>query len=165
MRIPRQAARVAVLDPAGAVFMFRYDNEEVGVHWALPGGGMDPGETPLQAAVREVREETGWTDIEPGGTALCFWEHDFTRVGVPVRQYEHIFLAYGPRRQPGGELGASQAAEGILGGRWWSPRDLSEAADPLWPPRLPELLASVRRDGPPTTPVDLGFMPNGGLAP
>ncbi|MEU4167076.1 NUDIX domain-containing protein [Streptomyces sp. NPDC026665] len=165
MRIPRQAARVAVLDPAGAVFMFRYDNVEVGVHWALPGGGMDPGETPLQAAVREVREETGWTDIEPGGTALCFWEHDFTRVGVPVRQYEHIFLAYGPHREPGGELGASQAAEGILGGRWWSPGDLADTAEALWPPRLPELLAAVRRDGPPTTPVDLGFMPNGRPGP
>ncbi|MFE4695999.1 hypothetical protein ACFRIC_02795 [Streptomyces sp. NPDC056738] len=48
-----------------------------------------------------------------------------------------------------------QAAEGILGGRWWSPRELSGVGEPLWPPRLPELLAAVRRDGPPTTPVHL----------
>ena len=27
--------------------------------WALPGGRLDPGETPVQAAVREVREELG----------------------------------------------------------------------------------------------------------
>ncbi|MCT9009450.1 NUDIX hydrolase [Streptomyces rhizosphaerihabitans] len=161
MRIPRQAARVAVLDPAGAVFMFRYDNEEVGVHWALPGGGMDPGETPLQAAGRESREETGWTDIELGGTVLCLWEHDFTRAGVPVRQHEHIFLAYGPRRETAGALRLSQAAEGILGGRWWSPGDMSEAVERLWPPQLPALLAAVRRDGPPAAPVELGHVSNG----
>ena len=27
--------------------------------WSLPGGAVDPGETPAQATVREVREETG----------------------------------------------------------------------------------------------------------
>lgn len=28
--------------------------------WVLPGGGLDPGETPEQGAVREVLEETGY---------------------------------------------------------------------------------------------------------
>ncbi|MGW3656120.1 NUDIX hydrolase [Streptomyces sp. NPDC005151] len=164
MRIPRQAARVAVLDPAGSVFMFRYDNEEVGVHWAMPGGGLDPGESPLQAAERELREETGWTDIEVGGTVLCLWEHDFTRAGVPVRQHEYIFLAHGPRRDPVGDLAASHAADKILRWRWWSPDDLSGDSEPLWPPQLPELLADVRKDGAPATPIDLGYVRNGAVS-
>lgn len=29
--------------------------------WTLPGGGIDPGEDPAHAAVREVHEETGYT--------------------------------------------------------------------------------------------------------
>lgn len=31
----------------------------------LPGGGLDPGESPLQALYREVIEETGWTIKAP----------------------------------------------------------------------------------------------------
>ncbi|MFH8614990.1 NUDIX hydrolase [Streptomyces sp. NPDC017979] len=157
-RIPRQAARVAVVDPTGSVFMFRYDNEEVGVHWAMPGGGLDPGESPLQGALREVREETGWTDVEVDGTVLCLWEHDFTRAGVPVRQHEHVFLAYGPRRDPIGELAAAHAADDILSWRWWSPQELAGDTEPLWPPQLPRLLEGVRRNGPPATPIDLGHV-------
>lgn len=161
MRTPRRAARVAVLDPAGSVFLFRYDNPEVGVHWAMPGGGMEPGESPLEAAEREVREETGWSDLVIEDGVLCLWEHDFTRAGVPVRQHEHIYLAYAPRREPAGDLTAAHAEDRIERWRWWSPAELAAGHEPLWPPQLPELLAGVRRSGAPATPVDLGFVPNG----
>jgi 8-oxo-dGTP pyrophosphatase MutT (NUDIX family) len=160
MRTPRKAARVAILDPTGAVFLFRYDDVEVGIHWAMPGGGLDPDETPLQAAQRELREETGWTDLALDGTLLCLWEHDYTRSGVPVRQHEHVFLTHGPRREPTGDLTASHATDGILAWRWWSPADLAGDHEPLWPPQLPALLATVRTTGPPPAPTDLGYVPN-----
>ncbi|GJF23492.1 MULTISPECIES: bifunctional GNAT family N-acetyltransferase/NUDIX hydrolase [Streptomyces] len=141
LRIPRRAARVAVLDPDGAVFLLRYDNVEVGVHWAMPGGGLDEDESPREGALRELREETGWTDLEPG-PLLCTWEHDFTHLSVgPVRQHEHIYVAHGPRREPTGpHLAAAHAADGILTWRWWSRAELAEASEALWPPDLPRLL-------------------------
>lgn len=140
LRTPRRAARIAVLDPEGAVFLFRYDNVEVGVHWALPGGGLEPDETPREGALRELREETGWTDLEPG-PLLCTWEHDFTHAVGPVHQHEHIYVTHGPRREPTGpHLAAAHAEDGILTWRWWSREELTEAPEPLWPPDLARLL-------------------------
>ncbi|MFF6997438.1 GNAT family N-acetyltransferase [Streptomyces sp. NPDC008313] len=144
LRTPRRAARVAVLDPGGAVFLFRYDNEEVGVHWAMPGGGIEPGESRREGALRELREETGWTDLEPG-PRLCTWEHDFTRAGVPVRQHEVIYVAHGPRREPlgGDHVRGTHSEEGILAWRWWTPEELAATKEALWPPDLARLLAEA----------------------
>ncbi|WP_435269871.1 GNAT family N-acetyltransferase [Streptomyces sp. 1222.5] len=139
-RTPRRAARIAVVDPEGAVLLLRYDNTEVGVHWALPGGGLEPGETPREGALRELAEEAGWSDLEPG-PLLCTWEHDFTHTGVPVRQHEHVYVTRGPRRDPAGpEVAAAHATDLILEWRWWSRRELAEEREPVWPPDLARLL-------------------------
>ncbi|KOT54129.1 MULTISPECIES: NUDIX hydrolase [Streptomyces] len=164
MRTPRQAARVAFPDSTGSVFLFRYDDEEVGVHWAMPGGGLNLGESPRQTAERELREESGWTDIEVPGAVLFLWEHDFTRAGVPVRQHEEIFLARGPRRDPVGDVAAAHAADRIIRWQWWSPGELSAGRELTWPPQLGELLAVVRESGAPPGPVDLGYVPNGAVS-
>jgi 8-oxo-dGTP pyrophosphatase MutT (NUDIX family) len=54
---------------------FEHDpNTKVGVGlWELPGGGLDFGETPLEAGVRETSEETGLS-IDQGNLKLaaCF---------------------------------------------------------------------------------------------
>ncbi len=57
---------------AGAVVFYSISDEEpeylllhyTSSHWDFPKGNIEPGETEEEAAVREIREETGITDIE-----------------------------------------------------------------------------------------------------
>lgn len=53
---PKVDVRVVVLNAAGQVLLTR---ERADGLWSLPGGWADPGESPREMAVREVREETG----------------------------------------------------------------------------------------------------------
>lgn len=49
-------ASVVVFNPAGWVLLVRHARFGL---WVFPGGHVDPGETPDEAAAREVQEETG----------------------------------------------------------------------------------------------------------
>ncbi|MGE4220711.1 MAG: RNA pyrophosphohydrolase [Alphaproteobacteria bacterium] len=59
----RPCVGIMLLNPSDSVFVGRRIDLP-GDHWQMPQGGIDPGETPLTAAVRELREETGTDKAE-----------------------------------------------------------------------------------------------------
>ena len=52
----RLSCGVVVLNPGRELLLCHVTRQS---HWDLPKGGIDTGESPLQAALRETREETG----------------------------------------------------------------------------------------------------------
>jgi 8-oxo-dGTP diphosphatase len=58
----RVGAYAVLIDDADRILLALW-NEGATPAWTVPGGGVEVGETPKEAAVREVREETGY-DVE-----------------------------------------------------------------------------------------------------
>jgi 8-oxo-dGTP pyrophosphatase MutT (NUDIX family) len=71
-------------------------------HWALPKGLVDPGEDPLETAVREVWEETGLRVAPVASKALEHLRYVYTRDGVRIFKLVSFWLM----RPLGGRLGA-----------------------------------------------------------
>jgi ADP-ribose pyrophosphatase YjhB (NUDIX family) len=57
MSLLTSAVAAVIRDPAGHILLCR----QSGGHrmWSLPGGNIRPGESPIHAAIRDIREETG----------------------------------------------------------------------------------------------------------
>lgn len=90
VRMPRHAAGCVVHDPDRGVLMLyrhRFITDTWG--WEIPAGRIDAGETPEQAAAREVLEETGWT---PGPLRPLTTYHPSN--GLSDQEF-HVFVADG----------------------------------------------------------------------
>jgi putative (di)nucleoside polyphosphate hydrolase len=75
LRFYRSNVGIMLLDGAGRVFVGRrIDMPAEVAAWQMPQGGIDPGETPRQAALRELAEEVG-TDKAEILAESAVWHH------------------------------------------------------------------------------------------
>lgn len=144
--VQRSAVRVVVLNRQGRVLLFRIQeplHPEQGTVWELPGGGIDAGETFVEAALRELREEAGImaaaADIGPPT-----WRRrvTFQHAGARRIQDEVVVAARLPGATP--TVDESQQLTDELetyhGYRWWSIGEVERSHERFFPGRLPTLL-------------------------
>ncbi|MGD9802644.1 MAG: RNA pyrophosphohydrolase [Hyphomicrobiaceae bacterium] len=79
----RPCVGIMVLNPHGGVWMGRRAaraNKEVAAgSWQMPQGGVDPGEEPRAAALRELAEETGMCSVNVLAESRESYQYDLPR--------------------------------------------------------------------------------------
>jgi 8-oxo-dGTP diphosphatase len=153
----RLSVRAILLDPGDRILLARHVIVEPSplVVWAAPGGGVEPGETQLDALRRELLEETGLAlTTDP----LHIWHQQVTGPDYApghdglVNDY---FLVRADPFEPRGTMTDDElAAEQINGLRWWSLPEIQDHPGPdLFSPRdLGRLLAGLLQEGAPAEP-------------
>lgn len=152
----RVSAKLYLLDADGRLLLLSCtDPARPHVTWLeLPGGGVEPGEDPVAATVREVREETGVV-LDPASVGPLQWTQ---RASFLWRGREHVAHHEGrvarltgpPETVPTALTDAEVGT--LLDLRWWTVSELQAWRGRTFPRSLvallPRLLAGERVDEP-----------------
>ncbi|WP_443042300.1 NUDIX domain-containing protein [Streptomyces sp. B21-105] len=121
---------------------------------ASPGGGVEGDETREEAALRELVEETGITEVDLGPV---LWRRmcSFPFAGRRWDQDEWYYLARTTVTATRATALTELERRSVAGARWWTCQELAQAHETVYPTRLAELLRRLLDDGPPAGPVTL----------
>jgi 8-oxo-dGTP pyrophosphatase MutT (NUDIX family) len=147
----RQAVRALIIDHDDRVLLVRFEFRDRGTVWAMPGGGIDPGEETVEALRRELVEELGLHHADVGPQ---IW--DMTRT-IPemnpwfLGQHDVIHLVRTAAFEPQPMLTWEELrAESLHEIRWWTLEEVEAATDLRFAPRrFPLILRDLFDNGPP----------------
>ncbi len=143
--LKRRTARVLVFDVAGRVLLIRFAVARAKgefVFWLTPGGEIEAGETELEAARRELREELG-LEVEVEGPVYS-QPTRFEHQGEMRDNVDYFFTARCAVDAP--ELRGVTAEEiaAMREIRWWAAGEIEDSGERFFPG---DLAARVREFG------------------
>ena len=144
----RLTARVLPVSPAGEVLLLQdQDPARPGIgRWGSIGGAVDPGETLVEAALRELHEETGIRRTPADLTAPFHrLTYDFTWDGTAYVA-DATFYALPMGRDVEISFAHLEASEvgNVLAAAWWTPAEL-EVDGTAVVPDLPDVMRAAVR--------------------
>ncbi|MGW5097813.1 NUDIX hydrolase [Streptomyces nodosus] len=149
----RRVARVVLLDPRDRILLLHghEPDDPADDWWFTPGGGLEGDETREQAALRELAEETGITEVELGPV---LWRRrcSFPFAGRRWDQDEWYYLARTAQTTAVASALTELERRSVVGARWWTCGELAEAHETVYPKRLAGLLRTLLDEGPPAGP-------------
>ena len=140
----RRSARVLVFDPVGRVLLIRFvvvrsDGEFC--FWLTPGGEIEAGETPIEAAVRELKEELG-LDLTVVGPD-CEEANCFEHLGEMRENLDFFFHAECEVDMPR-LMGVTEEEIRVMREiRWWSAVAIEGSDERFFPVDIAERMRSV----------------------
>lgn len=152
----RHTVRILLVDQLDRLLLFKVmdpGNPSV-IFWAPVGGGIEVGESPEEAAKREIAEETGLLDIALGPHV---WNRQskYAFNGVKVHAIETWFFARVERFEIDNAGFSEIERKSFIEHRWWTLRELSSTDEHLTPRRLSTLFGDLLLNGSPKVPIEL----------
>jgi 8-oxo-dGTP pyrophosphatase MutT (NUDIX family) len=156
----RPTARVLLFDQRDRLLLLRgrlAGAPDAERFWFTVGGGVEPGETVMQAAAREIREETGLADAVLGPVV---WVREAVIPAMDTREPLLFEESYVVARSAGGapsREGWNPLERRLVDDiRWWTLTEIASSPETIHPERLADLLPEILAGDFPTPPRTIG---------